>query len=43
MDDNMIDMVQYRRWVFTDRSTLETIAKPADDFVESFCEQLRPY
>ena len=41
MDDNMIDTVQYKRWVSTDRSTLETITKPADEFVESFCEQLK--
>ena len=40
MDDSMIDTVQYKQWVSTDRSTLETITKPADEFVESFCEQL---
>ena len=41
MDNNMIDTVQYKQWVSTDRSTLETITKPADEFVESFCEQLK--
>ena len=42
MDDNMIDTIQYKQWVSTDRSTLETITKPAYEFVESFCEQLKP-
>ena len=36
----MIETVQYKQWISTDRSTLETITKSADDFVESFCEQL---
>jgi len=40
-DDNMIDYVQYKRLVSTDRSTLETITKATDEFVESFCEQLK--
>ena len=43
MDDNMIDTIQYKHWVSTDRSTLETITKPAYEFVESFCEQLKPF
>ena len=37
MDDNMIDTIQYKQWVSTDRSTLETITKPTYEFVESFC------
>ena len=37
----MIETVQYKQWISTDRSTLETITKSADDFVESFCEQLK--
>ena len=41
MDENMIDTIQYKQWVSTDRSTLETIIKPAYEFVESFCEQLK--
>ena len=41
MDVNMIDTIQYKQWVSTDRSTLETITKPAYEFVESFCEQLK--
>ena len=41
IDDNMIDYVQYKQWVSTDRSMLETISKTADEFVELFCEQLK--
>ena len=41
MDDNMIDTIQCKQCVSTDRTTLETITKPAYDFVESFCEQLK--
>ena len=41
LDNNMIETVQYKQWISTDRSTLETITKSADDFVESFCEQLK--
>jgi len=41
MDNNMNDTLQYKQWVSTDRSILETITKPADEFVESFCEQLK--
>jgi len=42
MDNNMIETVQYKQWISTDRSTLETIIKLADEFVESFCKQLNP-
>ena len=42
MDDNMIDTIQYKHWVSTDRSTFEKITKPTYEFVESFCEQLKP-
>ena len=40
MDDNMIDNVVFKEWVSVDRSTLETISKPVDEFVELFCEKL---
>ena len=33
--------IQYKQWVSVDRSTLETIIKSADDFVDSFCDQIR--
>ena len=41
MNENMIGTIQYKQWVSTDRSTLEMITKPAYEFVESFCEQLK--
>ena len=40
MDDNMIHNVVFKQWVSVDRSTLETVSRSADDFVESFCEKL---
>ena len=36
----MIDEVQYKQWVSTDRSTLETIVKKTDDFVDDLCDKL---
>ena len=41
MDDNYIDSIQYKQWVSVDRSTLETITKPVDDYVDSFCDQIK--
>ena len=40
MEDNMIDSVVFKQWVSVDRSTLETVTKPADEFVESFCKKI---
>ena len=34
MDSNMIETVQYKQWISTDRSTLETITNSADEFVQ---------
>ena len=36
MEENMIDEVVYKQWVSVDRSTLETVCKTSDDFVESW-------
>ena len=41
MDISMIDSVQYKQWISTDRSTLVTLSKPAEEFVELFCDQLK--
>ena len=38
--ESMIDEIQYKQWVSTDRSTLETLSKPTDEFVEHFGEKL---
>ena len=40
MDERMIDNVMFKQWVSVDRSTLETVSKPTDDFVETFCDKL---
>ena len=41
MDNNMVDSVEYKQWVSTDRSTLETLSKSVEEFVELFCDQLK--
>ena len=40
MDTNLIDSIVYKQWISVDTFTLETISKPADEFVDSFCEKL---
>lgn len=40
LDNNMIDTVTYKQWTAVDRSTLETVSEPSDEFVESFAEKL---
>ena len=37
----MIDNLTFKQWVTVDRSTLDTVSKPADEFVEFFCEKLQ--
>ena len=39
--ESMINEIQYKQWVSTDRLTLETLSKPTDEIVEHFCEKLR--
>ena len=34
LEDNMIDNVTYRQWEAVDRSSLETVTKTSDEFVE---------
>ena len=40
MDDNMIDIIVFKQWVSVNRSTLEAVTKPANEFLETFCEKL---
>ena len=40
MEENMIDEIVYKQWVSVDRSKLETVCNPSDDFIDSFCEKL---
>ena len=40
LNDIEIDNVTYKRWTAVDRSTLETISMPKDDFVDALCDKL---
>ena len=35
MDNNMVDSVEYKQWLSTDRSTLETLSKSGEEFLWS--------
>lgn len=41
MDDNLIDDIVFKQWVSVDRSTLETMSKPVDEFIDLFCDKLK--
>ena len=41
LDDNLIDYITFKQWVSVDRSTLDTFSKPADEFIEFFCDKLK--
>ncbi len=43
LDENLIDNITFKQWVSVDRTTLETYTKPVDEFVDMFCEKLRPH
>lgn len=40
-EKNMIDDISYKRWLSTDRATLESITKPVSEFTEDFCTNLQ--
>ena len=40
LDENLIDSITYKQWTAVDRSTLETMMKSSDEFVDSLCEKL---
>lgn len=40
-ENSMIDDISYKRWLSTDRTTLETISKPVNEFIEDFCQNLK--
>ena len=35
-----VDEVQYRQWTATDRSNMDTVVHPVDDFIDTFLEKL---
>ena len=39
-EDEMIDSVTYKKWVATDRCTMETVIKNAEDFIDDFTSDL---
>ena len=39
IDENFIDEVTFKQWTAVDRSTLETVTLPSDEFVDVFCER----
>lgn len=41
LDGNMIDNISFLQWVSVDRSTLQTVNVPADEFVDLFCEKVK--
>ena len=41
MDANMIDILQYKQWTSIDRSTMESIVQPVDEFLQSFIQALK--
>ena len=41
MDANMVDTLEYKQWTSTDRSTMETIIQPVDEFLQSFIQALK--
>ena len=40
LDEYLIDSITYKQWTAVDRSTLETMTKSSDEFVDSLCEKL---
>jgi hypothetical protein len=40
LEEDMIDPITYTHWVSVDRCTFETLTKTAEQFVESFCENM---
>lgn len=40
-EKHMIDDISYQRWISTDRTTLETISKSVNEFIEEFCSNLK--
>ena len=41
LNNAMIDEIQYKQWISTDRTNLETLTKPTDEFVDFFCGKLK--
>ena len=40
LDENLIDEVTFKQWTAVDRSTLESVTLPSDEFVDALRERL---
>lgn len=40
LDDSSVDTITYKQWLSTDRTSLETMQCPTDEFVEVFCKKI---
>ena len=36
MEEKMVDNIEYKQWTSTDRSTMETVTQPVEEFIETF-------
>ena len=41
MEEKMVDNIEYIQWTSTDRSTMETITQPVEEFIETFVKALK--
>ena len=41
MEEKMVDNIEYKQWTSTDRSTMETVTQPVEEFIESFVKALK--
>ena len=41
LDTNDIDQITYKQWVSVDRTSLETVTKSSDNFIDSFFDKLK--
>ena len=41
MEEKMVDNIEYKQWTSTDRSTMETITQPVEEFIETFVKALK--
>lgn len=41
LEENLIETVTFRQWISVDRCNLETLQKPAEEFVDIFCDHLK--
>lgn len=40
-EENLVDKITFRQWLYVDRCNLETIEKPSSEFIDILCEKLQ--